>query len=77
MSTITTKDGSKTTHQQSTNANTNMSTVDIESHEYKKQFLHKATRLAIESVEKGWGGPIGAVIRRSLVDFNLVNQNSG
>src|SRR2546430_17374976 len=39
-----------------------MSTQDIESNEYKKQFLHEATRLAIESVEKGWGGPFGAVI---------------
>lgn len=39
-----------------------MSTTGIESHEYKKQFLHEATRLAIESVEKGWGGPFGAVI---------------
>lgn len=39
-----------------------MSNVDTESHEYKKQFLHEATRLAIESVEKGWGGPFGAVI---------------
>ena len=39
-----------------------MSTTDIESNEYKKQFLHEATRLAIESVEKGWGGPFGAVI---------------
>lgn len=39
-----------------------MSTPDIESLEYKKQFLHEATRLAIESVEKGWGGPFGAVI---------------
>lgn len=35
---------------------------DIESVEYKRQFLHEATRLAIESVEKGWGGPFGAVI---------------
>src|SRR6266478_3276641 len=41
-----------------------MSTTDIESNEYKKQFLHEATRLAIESVEKGWGGPFGAVIVR-------------
>ena len=39
-----------------------MSAIDIESNEYKKQFLHEATRLAIESVEKGWGGPFGAVI---------------
>jgi len=39
-----------------------MSAVDIESDEYKKQFLHEATKLAIESVEKGWGGPFGAVI---------------
>ena len=39
-----------------------MSKPDIESNEYKKQFLHEATRLAIESVEKGWGGPFGAVI---------------
>lgn len=39
-----------------------MSSTDIESHEYKKQFAHEATRLAIESVEKGWGGPFGAVI---------------
>jgi guanine deaminase len=38
--------------------------ADIESDEYKKQFLHEATRLAIESVEKGWGGPFGAVIVR-------------
>ncbi|MFY8147953.1 MAG: hypothetical protein ACOVNL_01895 [Prochlorococcaceae cyanobacterium] len=37
-------------------------TTDIESVEYKKQFLHEATRLAIEFVEKGWGGPFGAVI---------------
>ena len=41
-----------------------MSAVDIESDEYKKQFLHEATKLAIESVEKGWGGPFGAVIVR-------------
>ena len=39
-----------------------MSTPDIESNEYKKQFAHEATRLAIESVEKGWGGPFGAVV---------------
>jgi guanine deaminase len=28
----------------------------------KSKFLEEATRLAIESVEKGWGGPFGAVI---------------
>lgn len=28
----------------------------------RKQFAEEATRLAIESVEKGWGGPFGAVI---------------
>lgn len=28
----------------------------------KKAFMAEATRLAIESVEKGWGGPFGAVI---------------
>jgi guanine deaminase len=28
----------------------------------KKAFMVEATRLAIESVEKGWGGPFGAVI---------------
>ena len=28
----------------------------------KNSSLHEATRLAIESVEKGWGGPFGAVI---------------
>lgn len=39
-----------------------MGSADIESHEYKKQFAHEATRLAIESVERGWGGPFGAVI---------------
>lgn len=39
-----------------------MINVDIESHEYKKEFVREATRLAIESVEKGWGGPFGAVI---------------
>ena len=27
-----------------------------------KRFAEEATRLAIESVEKGWGGPFGAVI---------------
>lgn len=30
--------------------------------EDKKKFMEEATRLAIESVEKGWGGPFGAVI---------------
>ena len=29
-----------------------------------KDFAAEATRLAIESVEKGWGGPFGAVIVR-------------
>ncbi|MGO4705327.1 nucleoside deaminase [Microvirga sp. 2MCAF38] len=28
----------------------------------KRKFMAEATRLAIESVEKGWGGPFGAVI---------------
>lgn len=28
----------------------------------KKYFLREATRLAVESVENGWGGPFGAVI---------------
>ena len=28
----------------------------------RKKFAAEATRLAIESVEKGWGGPFGAVI---------------
>lgn len=28
----------------------------------KRKFMQEATRLAIESVEKGWGGPFGAVI---------------
>ena len=28
----------------------------------RKKFMHEATRLAIESVEQGWGGPFGAVI---------------
>jgi tRNA(Arg) A34 adenosine deaminase TadA len=28
----------------------------------KRIFMQEATRLAIESVEKGWGGPFGAVI---------------
>lgn len=28
----------------------------------KRRFMQEATRLAIESVEKGWGGPFGAVI---------------
>src|SRR4029077_4726063 len=53
----------KTPHKPSTKPSTKpMSKPDIESNEYKKQFLHEATRLAIESVEKGWGGPFGAVI---------------
>ena len=30
----------------------------------KRRFMEEATRLAIESVEKGWGGPFGAVIVR-------------
>jgi len=28
----------------------------------QRRFMEEATRLAIESVEKGWGGPFGAVI---------------
>jgi guanine deaminase len=28
----------------------------------QRKFMQEATRLAIESVEKGWGGPFGAVI---------------
>jgi tRNA(Arg) A34 adenosine deaminase TadA len=28
----------------------------------KRKFIQEATQLAIESVEKGWGGPFGAVI---------------
>jgi len=28
----------------------------------RKKFMEEATRLAVESVEKGWGGPFGAVI---------------
>lgn len=32
---------------------------DLES---RKKFMHEAVRLALESVEKGWGGPFGAVI---------------
>jgi guanine deaminase len=30
----------------------------------RKEFAEEAARLAIESVEKGWGGPFGAVIVR-------------
>jgi guanine deaminase len=30
--------------------------------EDKRRFMEEATKLAIESVEKGWGGPFGAVI---------------
>ena len=30
----------------------------------KRKFMEEATRLATESVEKGWGGPFGAVIVR-------------
>ena len=30
--------------------------------EDKRHFMEEATKLAIESVEKGWGGPFGAVI---------------
>ena len=29
-----------------------------------RKFMEEAARLAIESVEKGWGGPFGAVIVR-------------
>ena len=32
---------------------------DLES---RKKFMHEAIQLALESVEKGWGGPFGAVI---------------
>ncbi len=28
----------------------------------KRKFMQEATRLAIESVDKGWGGPFGAVV---------------
>jgi len=28
----------------------------------RRRFIEEATRLAVESVEKGWGGPFGAVI---------------
>ncbi|MBZ0229718.1 MAG: nucleoside deaminase [Bauldia sp.] len=28
----------------------------------RRKFMEEATRLAVESVEKGWGGPFGAVI---------------
>ncbi len=34
----------------------------VEATAEKKAFMAEATRLAIESVEKGWGGPFGAVI---------------
>jgi tRNA(Arg) A34 adenosine deaminase TadA len=30
----------------------------------QRKFMEEAARLAIESVEKGWGGPFGAVITR-------------
>jgi guanine deaminase len=30
----------------------------------RKEFMEEAARLAIESVQKGWGGPFGAVITR-------------
>ncbi|MBR1147527.1 S8 family serine peptidase [Bradyrhizobium sp. AUGA SZCCT0431] len=33
----------------------------------RKKFMQEATRLAIESVEKGWGGPFGAVIVKNGV----------
>jgi len=31
----------------------------------QRRFMEEAARLAIESVEKGWGGPFGAVITRN------------
>lgn len=39
-----------------------MSAPGLEGDDSRKVFMHEATRLAIESVEKGWGGPFGAVI---------------
>ena len=36
--------------------------VKAASAEGQMKFLEEATRLAVESVEKGWGGPFGAVI---------------
>ena len=33
-------------------------------HAGNPKFAEEATRLAIESVEKGWGGPFGAVIAK-------------
>jgi tRNA(Arg) A34 adenosine deaminase TadA len=42
-----------------------MNPADHESLDAKKKFLHEATRLALESVDNGWGGPFGAVIVRN------------
>jgi tRNA(Arg) A34 adenosine deaminase TadA len=32
-----------------------------------RKFMKEATRLTIESVEKGWGGPFGAVIVKDII----------
>lgn len=37
---------------------------DSDTSGYQEKFAEEATRLAIEAVEKGWGGPFGAVIVR-------------
>ncbi|HUB63092.1 MAG TPA: nucleoside deaminase [Methylocella sp.] len=37
-------------------------TIEAAAKAEKTKFMEEATRLAIESVEKGWGGPFGAVI---------------
>jgi len=39
-----------------------MSTPRTREVDFNKEFMREATRLAIESVENGWGGPFGAVI---------------
>src|SRR5262252_8184783 len=41
---------------------TNAKTGTTAAEASKRAFMEEATRLAIESVENGWGGPFGAVI---------------
>jgi tRNA(Arg) A34 adenosine deaminase TadA len=42
--------------------NADASPVPVNAESDRRKFIEEATRLAIESVEKGWGGPFGAVI---------------
>ncbi len=53
-----------TPRDESTAAKSAPAPVCATSQQDRRRFLDEATRLALESVENGWGGPFGAVIVR-------------